>query len=165
MLKADHTAEDGKNQRINGGSGGLTIIFNRCVSGEMQCTRKMYTCSSIYMFGGWRLEEQTTWLNMKYGVFDWLFHGCVQGDKDPCHEHLVELGCVREEGWRFTSFILLSQNYLSCSRNVTLSYVNSCRMASITTLTFAVIILLHTYRRMLAYHIYNIYTIIIIICM
>lgn len=37
MLKADHTAKDGKreNQMINGGSGHLTIMFRRA-SGEMQ---------------------------------------------------------------------------------------------------------------------------------
>lgn len=37
MLKADHTAKDGKreNKMINGGSGHLTIMF-RCASGEMQ---------------------------------------------------------------------------------------------------------------------------------
>lgn len=37
MLKADHTAKDGKreNQTINGGPGHLTIMF-RCDSGEMQ---------------------------------------------------------------------------------------------------------------------------------
>lgn len=61
MLKADHTAKDGKreNQMINGGSGHLTIMF-RCASGEMQQRlqlgimtkwQKMYMCSNIYMSG------------------------------------------------------------------------------------------------------------------